>query len=114
MSEEFPTQDDHRLSALLREWRAPDPPAELDGRVRSAWRAAHPAVWRRIWTARIHVPVPVFAVLLLLIAALLYTVRPAAAPPPPAERYITRVNATGFRPLPNGEAKIVRAEEIKQ
>lgn len=113
MKEAFEMEDD-RLRALLEEWRAPEPPAEMDGRVRATFRAAHPPVWRSIWTARITVPVPVLAALVLIVLTLLVALRPAPPGAPTMSRYVTRLSATGFQPVPNGEARIVKIGEIKQ
>jgi len=58
------------LNSVLREWEAPEPPSAVDARVRAAYRQAHrPSLWRRIWSARVTIPVPVLAAALLLIAA---------------------------------------------
>jgi hypothetical protein len=113
---------------MLREWQAPDPPADLDRRVLAAYRAAHvPSPWRIFWTARISVPVPVLAALLLLAAALFVQYRARAPQPRPPLRMetvlmplnggsgcVTRLDATGFQPLPNGAARIVRSGGIRQ
>jgi hypothetical protein len=106
--------DDDKLRAILREWEAPHPNPEMDARVRAAWRASHPALWKRVWTARVSVPVPVFAALLLIAAllALKFGVAPSAPKAPPeATGFITRLNATGFQPVPNGEAQVITVKE---
>jgi hypothetical protein len=100
------------LRAVLREWEAPEPPAALDARVRAGFRAAvMPSAWGRIWSARVSVPVPVLAAAVLVLAvAWLVEFRPAApASHPPG--VVTRLETTGFQPLPDG---IARVEEIKQ
>jgi hypothetical protein len=106
--------DDDRLHEILREWEVPAPAAKMDDCVRAAWRTAHPPAWRRLWSARISMPVPVLAGLLLLAVALFVSLRLAPTASPAIGRYVTRLNATGFQPAPNGEARIVKIEEMKQ
>jgi hypothetical protein len=100
------------LRALLREWQAPEPSPALEERVRADFRAARAlSPWARIWRARVSVPVPVLAAVALLAAvAWLVEFRPAA----PAVRepgIVTRLEATGFQPVPDGVALV---EEVKQ
>jgi len=116
----------NELRAILQEWKAPEPPAALERRVLAAYRAAHaPSPWRRFWTARISMPVPVLAALLLLTVALFMQFR--SQPPRPPLRidsvmiplagssgYVTRLDGTGFQPLPHGAARVVRREGIRQ
>jgi hypothetical protein len=107
------------LDALLREeWMSPEPSAELDGRVASAYRAAvrPKTAWRGFWTMRVSVPAPALLVAAVAIVALLVWLRPEAAPSasPEPPGVVTRLNASGFQPLPNGEARIVSAVEIKK
>ena len=100
------------LRAVLREWQAPEPSAALDARVRAGFRVlVAPSPWARFWTARVSVPVPVLAAVALLLAvAWLVEFRPAA-PAVRAPGVVTRLEATGFRPLPDGIALV---EEIKR
>jgi hypothetical protein len=109
------------LDALLREWKSPEPTAELDQRVTSAYRSAarraqfSPRVWRQFWTMRVSVPVPALAAAGLVIFTLFLWLRPAApAVSPGASRVVTRLNASGFQPLPNGRAQIIPAMEIQK
>jgi hypothetical protein len=100
------------LGAVLREWTAPEPSAGLDERVRAGFRAVRaPSPWARFLSARISVPVPVLAAVLLVVAVVwLVEFRPA--PPAPRQRgLVTRLEATGFQPLPNGVALV---QEVKQ
>jgi hypothetical protein len=56
--------DDRELSALLREWKAPEAPARMRGKLllrRAAW-------WRRAWQVEIRIPLPVAIVVALLLA----------------------------------------------
>jgi hypothetical protein len=115
------------LGPILREWEAPEPPARLDGRVLAAYRAAsRPSPWRSLWHARINMPVPVLAALLLIAAAafLVFGPQPAPVPQPRMDSQLaalpqgggceTRLDATGFQPLPNGAARVLDAKEVKQ
>ena len=100
------------LRAVLREWRAPEPSGALDERVRSGFRAARgPSVWARFLTARVSLPVPVLAVAMVLIAmAWLVEFRPTPPAPRRQPGVVTRLEATGFQPVPDGVALV---EDIK-
>jgi hypothetical protein len=101
------------LRAVLREWKTPEPSAELDTRVRRGFRMARaPSPWVRFWTARVSVPVPVLAVLMVLVA-MVWLVEFRPAPPAPVRRpgMVTRLEATGFQAVPNGVALV---EDVKQ
>jgi hypothetical protein len=103
------------LRPVLREWQAPEPGAGCDARVRDAWRSTRPPVWRRVWTARVSVPVPVLAALVLAIAAWLIESR--GTPPvsaPKARWVVTETTASGFVALPNGTARVVPAKDLEQ
>lgn len=115
------------LRNVLREWEPPPLPPAMDARIRAAYRASYrPSPWRSFWSMRISVPAPAFAALLVLFAALLLLFR-ATPPARPAlhldsavvaqasdRRYETLLDATGFQPLPNGAARVVKSEGIKQ
>jgi len=116
------------LSGLLREWKAPEPPAAMDARVLAAYREQYAASpWRRFWGARITVPVPAFAALLLVLAAIWMEFRPVPSAQPGVLRTdtrvvsmpegrgcVTRLDASGFQPLPDGAARVVGSGEIRQ
>jgi len=96
------------LRTVLREWKAPEPSAALDERVRAGFRILRaPSPWARFWSARVSVPVPALAAVGLLAAvAWLVEFRPT---PPAATRQpavVTRLEATGFQPLPDGVALV--------
>jgi len=84
------------LRDLLREWEAPEPSPELDARVRGRYRAAR------------RKPFPALAALLLILAALLLQFRSL-----PPHRLVTRLDATGFQPLPNGAIRVVSIGEVQ-
>jgi hypothetical protein len=110
------------LHALLREWKSPEPAAELDQKVVDAYRtvprgAGHrPPAWRRFWDARISVPAPLLLAAVAVIALLIFRFHSNSTPGPAldAARVVTRLNATGFEPLPHGEARIVPARETRE
>jgi hypothetical protein len=110
------------LDALLREWKSPEPTAELDRRVTSAYRSAvrpprfSPRIWRQVWTMRVSVPAPALAAATLVIFALFLWLRPSAVPAvsPDTSGAVTRLNASGFQPLPDGHARLVPAMEIQK
>jgi hypothetical protein len=109
--------EDDKLRAVLRAWEAPEPNPEMDARVRAVWRASHPPGWKRIWTARVSVPVPVLAALLLIAALLLMRFgaarRSTAETPSGQGGSVTQLNATGFQPVPNGEARVITVKEVR-
>lgn len=114
MNEEDP------LQSVLREWPAPAPSHAMDERVLAAWQAAHrPSLWRRAWTGRVSMPVPVLALALLLIAVLVwFQFRPQhssqpASVAPRGEGYTTQIETAGFQPLPNGETRVIRSGQTK-
>jgi hypothetical protein len=110
------------LDDLLREWKSPEPTAELDQRVTSAYRSAFrprrfsPQVWRQFWTMRVSVPAPALAAAALAIFTLFFWLRPPAVPAasPATSDAVTRLDASGFQALPNGDARVVPAMEVKK
>jgi hypothetical protein len=106
------------LDDLLRgEWKSPEPSAELDSRVTSAYRSAvrRPAAWKQFWKMRVSVPAPALLVAAVAIVALVAWLRPVSVPAPAeTSGVVTQLNASGFQPLPNGEARVIPAVEIKK
>jgi hypothetical protein len=98
------------LDSLLHEWKAPEPPQELDGRVTSAYRSAirSEGGWKRLWTLRVSVPVPVLLGVAIAMFALLLWLRPAASPVA-----MPTASPGGFQPLPNGDARVVPVAEVQ-
>src|SRR5580704_851301 len=114
--EEF-VMDDDKLRDVLRAWEAPEPNPAMDARISAVWRASHPPGWKRIWMARVSVPVPVLAAL-LLIAALLWVKfgaarRSTAEAPSGSGAYVTQLNPSGFQPVANGEARVITVKEAQ-
>jgi len=109
-------KEPNSLDDLLREeWKALEPSAELDQRVMSAYRSGvrRPAAWKQFWKMRVSVPAPVLVAGALALVGLVVWLRPVSVPAPtePAG-VVTQLNASGFQPLPNGEARIVPAAEV--
>jgi hypothetical protein len=109
------------LDVLLRESKAPEPSAALDERVISAYRSAIPSlhffpeVWRQFCMARVSVPAPALVATALVLLTLFFWLRPSTTPAPPlGNGVVTRLNATGFQPLPNGDARVVQAAEVRK
>jgi len=110
------------LDALLREWKSPEPTAELDQRVTSAYLSAvrpsrfSPRVLRLFWTMRVSVPAPALVAAVFAILTLFFWLRPSAAPAasPATSGVVTQLNASGFQPLPNGEARVIPAMEVQK
>jgi hypothetical protein len=110
--------DDDPLRPLLHEWQAPEPSAGMDARIRAAYLAKTAKARRSGGTGYV-----VLAAALLSAAALAIAIRPmppAARPEPeliePAYSqpgYVTRLGTSGFRPLPDGAARVVPAGEVK-
>jgi hypothetical protein len=110
------------LDALLHEWKIAEPNEELDQRVIAAYQSnKHPGrapsrLWRWFWTTRVSIPAPALVAAAIAVFALVLWLRPLAAPTPPpqAPGVVTRLNVTGFQPLPNGDAKVVPAMEVQR
>jgi hypothetical protein len=104
------------LRSVLHEWEAPEPSAALEARVRAAYRARRrPTFWERLWSFRVSIPAPVLAAAVLMIVAGLWIERRPVPPQRPAPAapaaggYMTRLEAAGFQPLPDGEIRIIRS-----
>lgn len=109
------------LDALLAEWKSTEPATDFDRRVMEAYRARFPkpsdrlAGWRRLWNMRVSVPVPILIAAMTLLGLFFwYRSSSQSAATPPATGVVTRLNATGFQPLPNGEARVVPVNEVHQ
>jgi hypothetical protein len=110
------------LDALLREWKIAEPAGGLDQRMIAAYRSAvHSELdsspfWRRFWTTRVSISAPVLVATALAVLALFLWFRPATAPVPSPQTpgAVTRLNVTGFQPLPNGDARVVPAMEVQR
>ena len=92
------TDRDEELRAMLKNWKAPLPSAELDARVWSEFSRSRPP--RRSWLA------VAAGVLLIAGAAALWHTGPKERRTVSIE---TRVDAAGFRAVPNGTITVVAA-----
>ena len=103
------------LNEVLREWRSEEPSPEFDQRVLLAYRRSRGAFFNRVWRARVSVPVPV---LVLAAAAVVALVLWLQAPRPTEQiggpGVVTQLDSTGFRPLPNGEARVISVKELRK
>ena len=109
--------EDDSLKKVLDEWQAPEPGASLDGRMLAAYRAGYRrSPWRAFWGARVSVPAPALALVLILVLAVYLQFRSTPAPVAPRvdRGYVTRLEATGFQPLPDGAARVVAVEGVRQ
>ena len=114
--------DPESLDKLLHEWKSPDPAEEMDERVLHAWRSAvRLAVQtpraRNFWTMRINIPAPALLAAALAVAVFFFWLRSpsthaAREASPQTHGIVTQLDARGFEPLPNGEARIISAREI--
>src|SRR5260370_18626879 len=97
----------------------------MDTRVLAAYRAGYrpghrPSPWRRFCPARVSIPVPVLAALVVILTAFWFQfrVQPPVVQPgrvaPPGEGYLTRMEAAGFQPLPDGGIRVIRSGGVKQ
>ena len=107
------------LDALLRDWTPPDPAPRMDRNIVAAYRSAarsRASLWRRFLTMRVSIPAPVLLAAAVMIAALAIWLRRPAHPTPLPETHgiVTQLNARGFQPLPDGEARIIPAREASQ
>ena len=106
------------LDSVLREWQAPEPSAGLDREVLAAYRFAVPRptpFWQRFWTRRISVPAPALLATAIAIFGLFIWLRPLAQPSSPdPSGVVTQLSATGFQPLPNGDARVIPAMEVQK
>jgi RNA polymerase sigma-70 factor (ECF subfamily) len=106
------------LDALLREeWKSPEPSVALDNRVTNAYRTAvRPSAWRQFWRFRVSIPAPLLLAAGFAALGLFLWLRPAPVPAssPRAGSVVTQLNATGFQPLPNGEARIIPTAEVRK
>lgn len=100
------------VDSILREWKAPAPSADLDDSVLQAFRKACPApVWRRV-PPRLERRVLLIAATVLVAVGLSISFRPIKGPPE-IPQVVTRINASGFRALPDGAATIIKAREVR-
>lgn len=92
------TGPDEELRNILRRSVPPAPGEKLDERVWRAWRKARPLRYR--W-------VPLAAGLILAVGIAAFW--PSGSP----GRLTTRMDAEGFRPIPNGAITVVKTGENK-
>lgn len=92
--------DEKELSPLLRQWKAPETPADLGAKV----RPHRFSIWRWLTTGSIRIPVPVgLAALAILLVWMLYS-RPA---PVPVVEPAASNTLADFQPVQQLEPKII-------
>jgi hypothetical protein len=92
--------NDDEIKEVLREWRTPLAPADLEARL---WERKEARGWRWLLNGEIRIPVPAFLLGLLLAAALFFAMRrpdPGVATPP---------GLAGFQPVKQFTPRIVRS-----
>ena len=124
---------DLELERLLARWSAPVVPEGMDERVLAAYRGqvlpAEPW-WSRLFTATVHIPLPVaVGLLMLLIVTAALALRPVASPPTagtagPSQPVqaarqtgspvVTRTSLAGFQPVAEVTATVVQTQEKRQ
>ena len=124
---------DLKLERLLARWSAPVVPEGMDERVLAAYRGqvlpAEPW-WSRLFTATVHIPLPVaVGLLMLLIVTAALALRPVASPPTagtagPSQPVqaarqvdspvVTRTSLAGFQPVAEVTATVVQTQEKRQ
>jgi hypothetical protein len=94
--------DDRELSAMLREWKAPEAPAALRGKLfpqRATW-------WQRLWQVQLRVPLPVAIFAALLLALGLW--RWSAPQPAEPGRSATVLTFRELTPVKELKPRIIR------
>lgn len=109
-------REDDPLGRVLGEWQAPELPAAMDARMLAGFReVTRPSPWRRFRQIVALVPAPVPAAALVIAVAVVIGFRwgQPQAPRPRIQGYVTRIDAKGFQPLPNGAVRVVRLQEMQ-
>lgn len=112
----MPPISDDELDALLREWRLPDAPRDLEDRVQQTFAKQKPLSWRWWLTGTVRIPVPAgVAAAVILAGFVLAWFRIASAPAPPLRVVIqTRtVEVPVFREHPSSAADHARRRAPK-
>lgn len=92
--------NDQELERLLRSWKAPAAPRELQPPLhRRPWYAA-------MWAASVRVPVPVLALILIALIASQMLPRSDSAPVPP--NALHEIRLSDFEPVPEAKPVVVR------
>jgi hypothetical protein len=92
--------NDEELQDLLREWRAPSAPVDLEARI---WAAKSGSGRGLLWllTGSVRVPVPALLLVLVLIAVLFYSLRK------PEAQVANQTGLAGFQPVRELNPRVV-------
>jgi hypothetical protein len=107
----MPPISDDELAALLREWKPPDAPRDLEDRVQKAFAKQKPLSWRWWLTGTVRIPVPAgvaAAVLLAGFAVAWLRIASAPAPLPRVAIQTRTVEVPVFREQPGSAADRTR------
>lgn len=91
--------NDEELENIMREWRAPQAPAQIEARVfaaRSQW-------WRWLLTGSISIPVPALAAIAIALGIIFFSLR---KPQPPSA---SPVGLADFQPVKQLNLRVIRS-----
>lgn len=90
--------NDQEMNEILREWKAPEAPPDLEEKV---WARRRRLGWRWLLTGSIRIPVPAFVLAAIVLVALFFAVRR------PAPHVATQTGLAGFQPVKEFAPRIV-------
>ena len=91
--------NDEDLKEMLREWRAPEVPQQLEGKILARRDERRGLNW--LLTGTIRVPVPALIVALIIVAVLFLSLRR------PAPQVATQTGLAGFQPVQQLNPRVV-------
>lgn len=103
------------LKSLLHEWKAPESTDALDARVYAAYGSRRPGLVWHLWWTRTTKALSLAAVIALpLVVSLRVNTwvnpqQPAVPARPAAVGFVTRIEMSGYQPLPDGQIRLIRS-----